>query len=55
VNKCIKLGSRKYPKKWSKRQGEDQPSPKLEMIGGTKMVGVEWKDVKGARGWVVKL
>ena len=55
MNKCIKLGSRKYPKKWSKRQGEDQPSPKLEMIGGTKMVGVEWKDVKGARGGVVKL
>jgi hypothetical protein len=25
------------------------------MIGGTKMVRAEWKDVKGARGGVVKL
>jgi hypothetical protein len=49
------LGAGNTPKSGQKGRGEDQPSPKLEMIGGTKMVGVEWKDVKGARGGVVKL
>jgi hypothetical protein len=35
------------PKKWSKKagDGEDQPSPKLEMMGGIKMVGDECKEL----------
>ena len=36
----MKRGSNKYPKKAAKKGGvgEDQPSPKLEMMGGIQMV-----------------
>jgi hypothetical protein len=45
VSECIKHGSSKSPKKVVKEagEGEDQPS---EMMGGTKMVGSEWRDIK---------
>ena len=45
MSECIKHRSSKSPKKAVKEagEGEDQPS---EMMGGTKMVGSEWKDVK---------
>jgi hypothetical protein len=39
-----------------KRQGRGGSTiTKAGDDGGTKMVGVEWKNVKGARGGVVKL
>jgi len=49
VDKYIKQGSSKYPKKAVKRggEGEDQPSPKLDMMGSLQMVGDVWGGVNG--------
>ena len=53
MNKCIKHGSRKYPPKG--RGGGGSTITKAGDDWGHKNGGVEWKDVKGARGGVVKL
>src|SRR5580693_4444185 len=57
VHKYVKQGSSKYPKKSGQkgREGEDQPSPKLEVMGSVQMVGDKCGGVYGAGGGVVML
>jgi hypothetical protein len=57
VDKYIKQGSCKYPKKAVKRgrEGEDHSSPKLEMMVGTQMVGNGCGGVEESGGVMVKL
>jgi hypothetical protein len=57
VDEYIKQGSNKYPQKsGQKRRGEeDQPSPKLEVLGSVQMVGYKCGGVHGAGGGVVML
>jgi hypothetical protein len=55
--KYVKQGSSKYPQKSSqkKREGEDQLSPKLEVMGSVQMVGDKCGGVYGAGGEVMML
>jgi hypothetical protein len=57
VNKYIKQGGSKYPKKAVKRggEGEDQPSPRLEAMGSVQMVWDKCRGVHEAGGGVVML
>ena len=57
VHKYVKQGSSKYPKKSGQkgREGEDQPSPKLEVMGSVQMVGDKCGGVYGAGGGVMTL
>jgi hypothetical protein len=57
VHKYVKQGSSKYPQKSGQkgREGEDQPSPKLEVMGSVQMVGDKCGGVYGAGGGVMML
>jgi hypothetical protein len=57
VDKYIKKGSSKYPQKSGQkgREGEDQPSPKLEVMGSIQIVGDRCGGVHRAGGGVVML
>jgi hypothetical protein len=57
VHKYIKKGGSKYPQKSGQkgREGEDQPSPKLEVMGGIQMEGNRCGGVHGAGGGAVTL
>ena len=57
MNKYIKQGGSKYPQKAVKRggEGEDQPSPRLEVMGSVQMVGYKCGGAHEARGGVVTL